>query len=86
MDVSQTSESGLIPDTPTKNFSLVKKHKRLMIVDNDGNIVYCPPDFLRPVVSRKDYDELLNDANQTGRLSGELLTEFETKFNPRKKK
>lgn len=76
----------MIPDTPTKKFSLVKRNKRLMIVDIDGNLVYYPPDFLKPVISRKDYDEILNDANLNGKVSEKLLMEFETKFNPRKKK
>ena len=86
IDVSQTSESGLIPDTPTKTFFLVKKNKRLMIVDSEDNLVYHPPNFLKPVTSRKDYDEILNDANLNGKVSEKLLMEFETKFNPRKKK
>jgi hypothetical protein len=85
-DVSQTSESGLIPDTPTKTFLLVKKNKRLMIVDSEDNLVYHPPNFLKPVTSRKDFQEILDDANLNGCLSEKLLTDFETKFNPRAKK
>jgi hypothetical protein len=56
-----------------------------MIVDNEDNIVYCPPDYLLPVTSRKDYQELLDDANINGKISIKLMTEFETKFNPRLK-
>jgi len=76
----------LIPDIPTKKFSLVKRNKRLIIVDMDGNLVYCPPDFLLPVTNRKDYQEILDDANLNGKLSEALLMKFETKFNPRRKK
>lgn len=64
-------------------FKLVKRHKRLMIVDSNENIIYCPPDFLRPVTNRSDYDPLLEDLAEFGEIKGRTLTEFETKFNPR---
>lgn len=64
-------------------FKLIKRHKRLMIVDEKDNIIYCPPDFLRPVTSRADYDPLLDELAKTGELSNSTLTNFETKFNPR---
>lgn len=70
----------------TNKFSLVKRFKRLMIVDEHDNIVYCPPNYLRPVQSRKDYDPLLQDLAEFGEVRIKTLTEFETKFNPRKKK
>jgi hypothetical protein len=73
----------LIPDTPTKDFRLVKKHKRLQIIDKDGNTVYCPPDFLRRTYTRDEFEKMIDDANQNGKLSGELLTEFESKFRSR---
>lgn len=65
------------------NFSVVKKHKRLMVVDKDGNIVYCPPDFLKRTYTRDEFKNLVDHANETGKLSGELLTEFESKFRSR---
>lgn len=64
-------------------FSLVKRYKKLMIIDDNDNIVYCPPDFLKPVTSRADYDPLLKDLAEFGEIKGKTLTEFETKFNPR---
>lgn len=68
------------------SFSLIKKNKKLMIVDESNNLVYCPPSFLKPVTSRNDFQEIVDDANLNGNISGELLTSFETKFNPRIKK
>lgn len=65
-------------------FRLVKRGTRLMIVDAAvGTIAYCPPDFLLPVDSRRDFDPLLNSLNSHGRIDDELLTRFETRFNPR---
>lgn len=87
MNVSHTLEPGLIPGTPTtSNFRLVKKNKRLMIVDSEDNLVYYPPDFLRPVTNRNDFLPLLEDANSNGFLSGKAIGDFEAKFNPRMKK
>lgn len=54
-----------------------------MIVDSNNEITYCPPDFLRPVTSRADYDPLLNDLRDFGEIKGQTLSDFETKFNPR---
>lgn len=64
-------------------FSLVKRHKRLVIVNDVGEVIYCPPNFLRPVTSRSDFDPLLSDLQQYGEIQGKTLTAFETKFNPR---
>ena len=72
----------MIPDTPT-NFAVVKKNKRLQVIDKDGNVVYCPPDILRRIYTRDDFEKMIDDANQNGKLSGELLTEFESKFRSR---
>jgi hypothetical protein len=55
-----------------------------MIVDKDGEMVYCPPDFLRRIYTRDEFSALIEDANLHGRLSGELLTAFEAKFRSRR--
>ena len=66
-------------------FRLVKRGSRLMIVDVAvGTIAYCPPDFLLPVDSRRDFDPLLDSLNSQGRIDDHLLTSFETRFNPRR--
>ena len=64
-------------------FKLIKRQKRLMIVDKNDMIIYCPPDYLRPVTSRADYDPMLKDLVEFGEVKIKTLTEFETKFNPR---
>ena len=62
---------------------VVKRHKRLVIVNEAGEVVYTPPHFLLPVTSRTDFAPLLEVLNTIGRLGGEALTAFETRFNPR---
>lgn len=64
-------------------FKLVKRFKKLMIVDENDQIIYHPPNFLRPVTSRSDFDPLLKDLEEFGEIQGKTLTEFESKFNPR---
>lgn len=66
-------------------YEVAKRRKRLMIVDADGGVVYCPPNFLRPVTSREDFAEILDGLNRTGKLDGQALTAFETRFNPRRR-
>lgn len=79
MNVSHTLEPGLIPGTPTtSNFRLIKKNKRLMIVDSEDNLVYYPPDFLRPVTNRNDFMPLLEDANSNGFHSESYIMWFES--------
>jgi hypothetical protein len=55
-----------------------------MIIDNEGKMVYCPPDFLKRIYTREDFKNLVDDANQTGKLSEQLLTDFESKFRSRR--
>jgi hypothetical protein len=64
-------------------YALVKRHKRLMIVDETGGVIYQPPNFLRPVTNRDDFAPLVSALNETGELGGDVLTAFETRFNPR---
>lgn len=63
--------------------SIVKQNKRLMIVDKQQRIVYCPPTFLRPVNSRKDFLPLLISYQRNGFIEDSILTDFETRYNPR---
>jgi hypothetical protein len=55
----------------------------LQVIDKDGNVVYCPPDFLKRTYTRDEFETMIDDANLHGRLSGELLTAFEAKFRSR---
>ena len=66
------------------NAKVVKLNKRLVIVDELGNLVYCPPIFLKPVNGRADMQPLSDSYNSNGYIEGSVLTEFETKWNPRK--
>lgn len=56
---------------------VVKKNKRLSIVDPDGNTVYTPPDFLRSRVNR----ELLGRLAQTEMKIADIIV-FETRVRP----
>lgn len=65
-------------------YEIVKRNKRLIIVDEEGWLVYCPPSFLRPVNSRDDYQPLVDAWNKTGIIGGDVLTEFESKWRSRR--
>jgi len=65
-------------------YALVKRNKRMMIVDEaTGAVVYQPPSFLRPITNREDFAPLLTAMNETGKVGRDALTEFGTRFNPR---
>lgn len=64
-------------------YEVVKKNKKLMVVDENGKVMYAPPDFLKPVNSRDDYHMIIRDLYEYGYIQGSTLNYFETKFNPR---
>ena len=64
-------------------YKVVKKNKKLMVVDENGKVLYAPPDFLKPVNSRDDFYPILYDLYEHGKIRGYTLNVFETKFNPR---
>ena len=63
---------------------VVKLNKRLAVVDLNGKLIYGPPIFLRPVTSRSDMKPLVDSYEKNGYIEGSVLTEFESKWNPRR--
>lgn len=58
-----------------------------MIVDQEDNIVYSPPDFIRMnIPGREPVIELCNQFNELGRYDIQSIMNFETRFNPKVKK
>ena len=46
-------------------FRVIKRSKRLMIIDENDNIIYVPPDFLKQkTVSRAKLQELCDEFNR----------------------
>jgi len=67
-----------------KNFCVVKRHQRLFIIDNQGNSVYTPPNFIRHRIGgRGPLKELCDAFNRAGCFDIVAVMEFETKFNPK---
>lgn len=66
-------------------FSLSKRHKRLVILNKDGEIVYTPPDFMRRFVpSRQELQFVVDKFNAIGQYDIQSIMEFESKFHPNK--
>lgn len=59
-------------------YKLVKRNRRLMIVDCVTDVaVYTPPEFIR-ITSRNSLQMLVNSANATGTLHIDLIIAFES--------
>lgn len=63
---------------------VVKRNKRLMVIDKEDNIAYYPPDFLKRQYLRTDFEGIIKELDENGALGNEC-TKFEYKFNPRRK-
>lgn len=58
---------------------LIKRNKRFYIENQDGDVLYSPPDFLRPYIhNRAALQKLAND------FSIQSVIEFENKCRPNK--
>lgn len=59
------------------NLFLVKRNKRLMIVNGEDQVIYSPPDFLRNFIrDRSEMQRLIDDA-QRGRAMIDCVMSFE---------
>jgi hypothetical protein len=61
-------------------FSLLKRNKRLEVVDENQTTIYVMPDFVQ-VVLRNDFQKLVDDLNESGYHDIQKIIEFES--NPR---
>jgi len=64
--------------------TIKKINKKLFVVDETGKPVYTPPNFLKPIQSRENLQEIV-EGFDSGIYPSEAITAFETRFNPRLK-
>lgn len=64
-------------------FTAVKRHKKLCIVDENGTVVYWPPNFLKPQKDRSAISQLADRFNAVGYRDIAAIIEFEAAHNPR---
>jgi hypothetical protein len=64
-------------------YSLKKKNKRLLIIDNEENIIYSPPNFLRGY-NNVNLQQLCDKFNDLTYRDLDSIIEFETKFRHKK--
>lgn len=61
-------------------YSLAKRHKRLVIVEND-KVVYTPPGFIRHKIrSREQLQFVVDKFNEKGDYDIKAIIEFESQF------
>ncbi len=65
-----------------RQFSLVKRNKKLMVVGDSGEIVYCPPNFLSNRFQRHHL-QCMTDLLNMGEDRLELVMAFEKTHNRR---
>lgn len=64
-------------------FKCIKKNKRMIIIDNENNIVYSLPDFLRnKLKDRSQMINLANKFNEKGCVDIFSIMEFESMLRP----
>lgn len=62
---------------------VVKRNRRLVVVDDEGVLVYCPPDWIRNrMAGRSDLQRLVNRVADGARLIDEIIA-LETARNPK---
>lgn len=59
-------------------FQVVKRNTRLLIIDSNNHVIYCPPDFVRPyIINRDQMNNLCQKFNEKGKLDIDSIMEFE---------
>lgn len=64
-------------------YRLIKHNKRLMIVDKDDKVVYCPPNFVRDHIPNRGVMQKLVDDMIFSRDDLGCIMEFESRFHPK---
>lgn len=65
-------------------FSIAKRHKHIVILNESDDIVYSPPNFIR-LNSRYDLQFVIDRFNEIGQYDINAIMEFEAKFHPNRK-
>jgi len=66
-------------------FSIAKRFKRIVVIDDlSGEVVYCPPNFIK-LNSRDDLRGLVHAFNYAGQREIKAIMQFEAQLHPNKK-
>jgi hypothetical protein len=63
-------------------YRVVKRNKKLMIIDNNDKMIYTPPSFLKDkIASREQVQELCDEFNRLTSRDIDAIIRFESQLN-----